>query len=164
MCQKGHSGLRYVTSRGCVQCSKERSKTEHKINYDKDQYRNFYQSNIFTERLRSRNRYITPHGRALSLMKLAKKRAKNKGIIFSLTSNWFEERLKYGKCELSGLEFDFLTPSGPYAPSVDRIDSTKGYEVSNCRVILWALNAAYGKWGKEIFDTIYKNIFLNSTG
>jgi hypothetical protein len=44
--------------------------------------------------------------------------------------------LETGKCQLTGLPFDFspseITFRNLYAPSLDRIDSNKGYSVDNC--------------------------------
>ncbi|KKM65656.1 hypothetical protein LCGC14_1489090 [marine sediment metagenome] len=33
-------------------------------------------------------------------------------------------------------------------------NSSKGYTEDNCRVILWALNAAFGSWGEAVFRDI----------
>jgi hypothetical protein len=92
----------------------------------------------------------TVRGRADSLLQQAKRRAAEKNWSFDLTVEWIEERIKRG-CELSGLEFDLRNGQGkgrlPRAPSIDRIDSDKGYTQGNCRVVCLAINVALNHWG-----------------
>ena len=96
-----------------------------------------------------------PEGRATRLLYSAKRRASQKNIAFGLSRDWVLSRLKAGTCELSGLPFDLTTGGrAPYTPSIDRIDNSKGYTVENCRVILWALNAAFSTWGECVFREI----------
>ena len=68
-------------------------------------------------------------------------------ISFDLDKEWIMEKL-HGKCELSGLDFKIIkTKFGnkkgptPFSPSIDRIDPSKGYLKSNCRMIIFALNS-----------------------
>lgn len=88
------------------------------------------------------------------LMASAKARAKRKGLYFGLASHAAQiaKRICNGTCELSGLPFNFA--GGPYAPSIDRIickgtKREKGYTLRNTRVVLWALNCAFGNWGRD---------------
>ncbi len=70
---------------------------------------------------------------------------------FDLTKDWIQSRLE-GVCELSGMPFDFLAaPRDIFTPSIDRVNSELGYTQDNCRVIVWALNAAFGTWGEAAF-------------
>jgi hypothetical protein len=88
-----------------------------------------------------------------------KRRAVSHGWEFTLTNSWLQEKFSIGKCELTGLPFKTsLGKVGPYSPTVDRIDSSKGYTEDNCRVILWALNAGFGNWGLEIALPIWKEL------
>ena len=76
-----------------------------------------------------------------------KQSAKQRGLAYDLTEEWFEERLDRGKCELSGLPIrtKLYKPKDVgqrnfYSPSVDRIDNNIGYIPSNCRLVCWGYN------------------------
>ena len=135
-CKQGHSGKRYRKGRHCVACAKDPAQ-------------------LAAVRARSKARRSTTKGRTATLFSNIKQRAGRKGLRMTLTQKWLEDRLTVGRCDLSGLEFDLASPLlGPFSPSVDRIDSSKGYTEDNCRVILWALNAAFGSWGEAVFRDI----------
>lgn len=51
----------------------------------------------------------------------------------------------------------------PYASSIDRIDSTKGYEPGNVRVVLWAINCACCSWGLEVYDVVARAYLQRNT-
>lgn len=76
---------------------------------------------------------------------------------FDLTKEWVKARADV--CELSGLpfrpEYDGVHGRNPFAPSVDRIDSNRGYTQDNCRVILYCLNMGLGQWGLEEVSPIW---------
>jgi hypothetical protein len=54
---------------------------------------------------------------------------------------------------LSGIPFEFERrwrgQRRPFAPSLDRINSAKGYVYSNCRLVCVAVNIAMNEWGLE---------------
>lgn len=83
----------------------------------------------------------TPWNRLLSP---ARGRARENGLPFDLTIQWAKDRWT-GKCEVSGLPFD-LTSIGhgpkPFSPSIDRINPKLGYVQTNCRIVIFAVNAA----------------------
>jgi hypothetical protein len=83
----------------------------------------------------------------------ARVRAKQKGFPKpTINTAWVRERLERGVCELSGLQFEPWTRgTTAFIPSIDRIDSSKGYDPENCRIIVWALNAAFAEWGEDTF-------------
>jgi len=84
------------------------------------------------------------------LFNLTRRRCKRKGIPFTLTKEWYLEKLS-GKCELSGLPFDYYSKSknpSARAATVDRIDPPVGYTPENCRMICRALNQLLGSWGE----------------
>lgn len=63
-----------------------------------------------------------------------------------------------GQCALTGLSMNLDSPkigrSRPFVPSLDRIDSTKGYTKDNVRLVCWAVNVALSQWGESQFNTI----------
>ncbi len=100
----------------------------------------------------AKKRVLTPKGKAAVLYGACRRRAEQKGIPFTLTKEWLQEKLS-GSCEATGLPFIFpehKAGRGPLSPSVDRIDPEKGYTPENCRVIVWALNCAISTWGEEM--------------
>lgn len=89
--------------------------------------------------------------REVSALIGARNRAKQKGLEFNLTKEWVKSR--GSNCELSGLpfrpEYDGVHDRNPFAPSVDRIDSSKGYTKENSRLIFSCLNMGLGQWGLD---------------
>ena len=81
--------------------------------------------------------------------------AKTKGIAFTITWRHIYPTVVAGRCELTGIQFkkSRFKPN-PFASSIDRIDSTKGYIPGNVRVVLWAINCACSVWGHEVFAVV----------
>ena len=84
-----------------------------------------------------------------------KKTCKTKNYNFNLDKKWMQEN--YSKrCAATGLEFDYSALDGapnPFAPSVDRIDSSRGYTKDNCQVVVWIYNRAKGI---DDIEAVYK--------
>lgn len=85
----------------------------------------------------------------------------------SLDREWFEQKLKIGKCELSGIPFDLkmseTSRSNPFGPSPDRIDVSQGYTPKNTRLVLNLINAAMGDWGEVPFYEVIKAFNIHHT-
>ena len=93
-------------------------------------------------------------GRSSRLIYAAKRRAEKNNISFSLTIEDVFPVIEKGFCELTNLPFD-LNPQkkhkqNPHAPSLDRINSSKGYTKQNTRVVLSAVNTALNEYGEKI--------------
>jgi hypothetical protein len=61
-----------------------------------------------------------------------------------------------GRCMLTGLAFRETSVGAgkarrPFAPSLDRIDSSQSYSRRNCRLVLQAVNFALNAWGDDVF-------------
>ncbi len=103
----------------------------------------------------------TTWGRAVTLLSNARARCKSKNVDMQLTTEWVNQRLENGTCEITGIAFN-LNPTTEYhtrrwdAPSLDRIDKTKPYTEENTRVVLWAVNCALAEYGTEIMLPILK--------
>lgn len=78
----------------------------------------------------------------------AKARAKDKGLVITLTREWVRDQLDIGTCAVTGIPFDMevkLRGCGhmaPWSPSLDRIEPSKGYTKENCRMVVWMYNCA----------------------
>lgn len=62
------------------------------------------------------------------------------------------------KCALTGVEFDFSRAKDrrvhPFAPSIDRKDSSKGYSYDNVQFVCWIVNQAKSDYAQEQFDAM----------
>ena len=87
-----------------------------------------------------------------------KSSAKKRKVEFSLTVEWFRERLDAGVCEMTGLPFDMKTKRGRNTPSVDRRDPTGPYSPDNCRMVLWSLNHALSNHGEAYMIDLFRRI------
>jgi len=83
-----------------------------------------------------------------------KSQAASNGWKFSVSEDYLKKIFPRDNCcILTGVKFDYKVRKGeknPYAPSLDRIDSSKGYVEGNIRWICWWLNRAFAEWGEEI--------------
>ena len=86
-------------------------------------------------------------------------RAKQKQLDNDLTYEWLERQIE-NKCTKTGLDFryDVHTIRDIYAPSIDRIDNTKGYTMDNCQVVIWGYNCAKGPYTDDLLYTILKTL------
>jgi hypothetical protein len=70
-----------------------------------------------------------------------------------LTPEWVAERIKTGTCERTGIPFVLDPTKHKHAPSIDRVDNSKGYVKENCRIVAWAYNQAKNSYtDQELFD------------
>ena len=65
---------------------------------------------------------------------------------------WLESKLYSGICAKTDLPFEFDTSfkKNPFKPSIDRIDSSKGYTKDNCQLVCWAYNIAKFMWPESV--------------
>ena len=81
----------------------------------------------------------------------ARKRARQKGLPCRIDLHWVRNRVEGGACQLSGIPFVHGEIRSPFAPSLDRIDPSRGYTPDNVQVILWGLNSAKGTATRDEF-------------
>ncbi|KKN55442.1 hypothetical protein LCGC14_0582120 [marine sediment metagenome] len=122
-----------------------------------------YLRNRDTYVTRSRAYRATTHGRAVEMWHSHRRTAKVRGLDATLTKEWIEEKLN-GVCEATGLGFELTGGRGPKSPSLDRMDSSKGYTPENTRMVLWAINLACGDWGQEVFLPIANEWIVETYG
>jgi hypothetical protein len=98
-------------------------------------------------------------------LKRARQRARRDGIEFTLTTedlNALWEACE-GRCAVSGLPFSLDTfvdalVKHPFAPSIDRKDSSKGYTLKNTRLVCTAANFAMNQWGAEVLRRVSRGV------
>jgi hypothetical protein len=88
-------------------------------------------------------------------------RAKGKGMECNLTNEWRDDKLSTGKCERTGIPFVYEFNS-PYIPSVDRIDSSKGYTTDNCQMVIALYNVGKNKWSDDLMLEMAKALIKES--
>ena len=98
-----------------------------------------------------------------------KQSAKNRGLSFDLTAEWFKARLDRGVCEVTGLPIKIklykkndMGNRGFYSPSIDRIDNTVGYIPSNCRLVCWGYNLAKNKFTDRDLCALAVSLLIQS--
>lgn len=99
----------------------------------------------------------------------ARSSAQTRGIPFRLSKEDLDvmwERCG-GYCEVSGLPFKLEMVEAckrrPYAPSIDRKDSDKGYYLDNCRFVCTAVNVAMNDFGESILWEIAFSMVMRRT-
>lgn len=92
--------------------------------------------------------YTTLTGRARMLKINCAKRSREFGYECDLTNEWIKEKIKEG-CVLTGVSFNLEDVKHPFAPSIDRIDSNKGYTKDNCRLVVMIANYAKNMWDDD---------------
>ncbi len=93
----------------------------------------------------------------LAKLSATKRGAAKRGLSFSLTRADVAVLLKKsgGRCAVTGIDFtaEVVNGSRPHSPSIDRIDSSAGYSLGNCRIVCLAANLAMNVWGEQILNT-----------
>jgi hypothetical protein len=95
--------------------------------------------------------------RAMCLIAKARIRARNKNIPFDLDKHIDEiqSRIDAGKCEVIGIDFNLENGKASFdSPSIDRIDSSKGYTIDNIRIVCWLFNTCCHDWGEDILKRV----------
>lgn len=96
-----------------------------------------------------------------------KRRATKVGIKWDLTKIEIASLITRadGRCEVTGVEFSNhkigSSNRRPYTPSIDRIDSSKGYTLNNCRLVCVATNLAMNEWGEEVLVVLARSMKEN---
>lgn len=131
----------------------------YRVSKCKPCYRNYLNSRNYPLRERMRRWQADarekPAHRGITILSSIKHRAKTKGLDFDLDIEFISEGIRNG-CPKTGLPFHLEQVEGgratkhPMAPSVDRIDSTKGYTKDNCQVVSTFYNLAKNGWDEEV--------------
>ncbi len=161
----------------CKKCMKEINKTIRKRNnnqrtdYNK-KYRNknrgkynewerdYYSKNKEKLDRKSKDWRHTIAGTFTVMHLSAKDRARRKNIPYELSPDIIRMicETQHLKCDLTDIVFDFSSDkrfkSRPFAPSLDRIDTKKGYTLDNIQMVCVIVNRAKNEYSQELFDKI----------
>lgn len=138
---------------------KKYAKNREHVNANREYYREYYKQQYLNNKdhilAKSQKIHSSVEGRSKNLLKSAQRRAIKNGLEFSITYERICYSLLIGACERSGIPFD-LNPNGdtfrnPFAPSIDRIDSFKGYTPNNIQVVCNFYNTGKGQHSDEEF-------------
>lgn len=90
----------------------------------------------------------------------AERRARQSGKSFNLSPASFIMCIQRagGRCEVSGIPFVMDEKRSPFAPSIDRIDCSIGYDPGNIRIVCHVANVAMNTWGIDPVLTLAKAI------
>lgn len=147
----------------CKQCTKEYNSKYRKMHRKKLQQLNkrWREDNSERNRETKYTYYKSSTGRVTELLHAANRRAKDKQIPIDITKEFITNlwAKQNNKCSLTHIEFQIPQErtggkASPYAPSIDRIDSNKGYTKDNVRLVCVAVNYALNEFGEEIFEKI----------
>lgn len=139
----------------CKSC--DRSFKKQKKPITDEQKKEWHLKNRDRQLKRMRNYHASQNGRARDLHRSAMKRANIKGINFNISLEHIRILLALGKCQRSGIHFDLSMENkgnvmrNPFAPSLDRIDNSKGYEPDNIQLVCNLYNAGKGQHTDEQF-------------
>lgn len=112
---------------------------------------------VIASKERSTKFYASISGRAKTLLKGAQRRSHKFSEPLTVDVEFIQEKLENGFCEVTNLPFDFSPhleyDKNPYSPSIDRIDSNKGYTKDNTRIVIWQYNLMKGEiTDQELLD------------
>lgn len=88
----------------------------------------------------------------------AQNRAKRKGLVYELNPQFISVIMhsQGDKCVLTGIDFVFENDGKyryrPFAPSIDRKSSNKGYTLDNIQITVCIVNKAKNEYPIELFD------------
>jgi hypothetical protein len=91
---------------------------------------------------------------------------RKKEVEFALTKGEYNEKIRASdnRCAISGILFNnsikrtLTYDRRPFIPSIDRIDSTKGYTADNIRIVCCITNMAMMTWGEQPLFTLAKHL------
>lgn len=108
----------------------------------------------------------TKKGRAKQLLASAKKRGKTMGI--DIDEAFVLELLDSENCSVTNIPFQYHQIDGlsrnPFSPSLDRIDSSRGYFKDNVRLVIWQYNLMKGEITDEQLYSICKEVVNARSG
>ena len=104
----------------------------------------------------------TVAGRATMLRNRCKQRSKIYKMEYNLTKDYIYELLEPRKCAKTGIDLIIDDSKyNPYAPSIDRIDSNKGYTEDNIQMVCLIYNFCKNQFTEEQVDNFLIKCKIN---
>lgn len=156
MCKMCESDKYYDNWSEVRRRQRNRYKNDEGFRKNFKQYQLDYKDNLHKDSYKLKRYFIK------RIMDGARQRSKKKNWHFDLDLEWLMSQLSE-KCPIFGIEYTFLLRKGTRdsSPSLDRIDSTKGYTKDNVIIVSWLANkfknqATVEQLGQLYF--FYKNL------
>ena len=92
-----------------------------------------------------------------NLLHACRASARLRGQECLLTPDDMRRLLAPMQCSMTGVQLCWAWEgpgANPWAPSLDRLDNSKGYTLDNVRLVCWAFNLARGVWPDEVFHKL----------
>jgi hypothetical protein len=115
----------------------------------------------------ARRRESSLEGHMLQVLNEKRHYARQNNMPFDLDLSFLVElyRKQNGICAVSGLPFSddsiLYIKNSPFKPSLDRIDSRRGYEKDNVHFVLYAVNLAKNEWDLDTIVPVWKAVAKN---
>lgn len=119
----------------CKDCMKKHSKQAYIMERKRENVRRKREDPVYRNREREINKETRLKNRVVFLLRSARDRAKQEGLPFSITK---EDVPIPTHCPVLGVKLEVHTR---YAPSIDKIEPSKGYIPGNVWVISWKANS-----------------------
>lgn len=105
------------------------------------------------------HKYRTIENFLRSLVNGVKGRCRARSIKFDINFDCINKLYieQNGRCLLTGIKLELKKPKDnnsrpfPFSPSIDRIDSNKGYTKNNIRLICWSMNNSLNMYGEDVY-------------
>jgi hypothetical protein len=158
---RDHRGIQRV----CKGCASKRPRRHHPKTTP-EQYKVRYAKERDQTIEYSRGHYRTVRGRFLTLISAARGRARKKKWEHDLDIEWALALWvkQKGRCLITNVPLEIDTPLrtqekylNPFAPSLDRIECSKGYTKDNTRIVCVAANLAMNRFGAEVLRTMLQS-------
>ena len=166
-----------IESKVCTKCGCDKSLDAYKPEKrNKDKKSSACRSCINKQKKHSaaqKNYQNLPVGRANRIYHTLIKGAESRGIPFNLSKEWILEKLLNGRCEVTGIPFVLKAEEdqytivsknqnrNPWSPSVDRIDSSKGYSEDNCKMVCTMYNTCKGSFSNKAVEMFCRGFLSN---
>lgn len=136
--------------------TKEEIKENNRKNYERNKHK----------RLAATRKWLsTIEGRAMAMVSNSKYHSPSRGlehdIVYEDVLELFHKQEM--KCALTKIDFDMNSGKGnPFSPSIDRIDSSRGYHKDNIRLVCYAVNIGLSNFGTDTYVYICKAVAENN--